>query len=400
MRLIAPGLPFLAITSGGTLLIRSDGSPRFALFCSMAGVALNFVLDYLFLFPLNMGIAGAALATVTGQIVSALLVVGYMLRFRTGKLERTHFAVTSQKITQIISIGAAGSLNQAAMFVMNLVLNSSLSHYGALSPYGGSEALAAAGVVTKINFLFYSTTVGCAIGGQPIMGFNYGAGKYDRVKETFFLMLRYVLTIGAVETACFWLFPHQILALFGSGAGGYEEFALRYMHEFMLLVILAGILPISMNTMVSIKRPRNGVIISLSKQLGDAKATAEGVRSFLSAFVRSMPTGKQNTFANRTLPSAVLVALRDDQPVNGVSAFEEPVTPREGVSISHQAEDALAKKLGEFSKAYGDAPVDSWWCALDGGTDALREFGSEVTLPNMLEEVSARVLDVVQAGEE
>ena len=104
MRLIAPGLPFLAITSGGTLLIRSDGSPRFALFCSMAGVALNFVLDYLFLFPLNMGIAGAALATVTGQIVSALLVVGYMLRFRTGKLERTHFAVTSQKITQIISI--------------------------------------------------------------------------------------------------------------------------------------------------------------------------------------------------------------------------------------------------------------------------------------------------------
>ena len=139
---------------------------------------------------------------------------------------------------------------------------------------------------------------------------------------------------------------------------------------------------------------------SLSKQLGDAKATAEGVRSFLSAFVRSMPTGKQNTFANRTLPSAVLVALRNDQPVNGVSAFEEPVAPREGVSISHQAEDALARKLGEFSKAYGDAPVDSWWCALDGGTDALREFGSEVTIPQMLEEASARVLDVVQAGEE
>ena len=135
-----------------------------------------------------MGIAGAALATVTGQIVSALLVAGYMLRFKTGKLERAHFAVTSQKITQIISIGAAGSLNQAAMFVMNLVLNSSLSHYGALSPYGGSEALAAAGVVTKVNFLFYSTIVGCSIGGQPIMGFNFGAGKYDRVKQTSLLM--------------------------------------------------------------------------------------------------------------------------------------------------------------------------------------------------------------------
>ena len=267
MRLIAPGLPFLAITSGGTLLIRSDGSPRFALLCSMAGVALNFVLDYLFLFPLNMGIAGAALATVTGQIVSALLAAGYMLRFRTGKLERRHFALTSQKITQITSIGAAGSLNQAAMFVMNLVLNSSLSHYGALSPYGGSEALAAAGVVTKVNFLFYSTIIGCSIGGQPIMGFNFGAGNYDRVKKTSLLVFRYAFFIGAVETACFWLFPRQILSLFGGGAGGYEEFALRYMHEFMLLVVLAGVLPVSMNTMVSIKRPRNGIIISLSKQL-------------------------------------------------------------------------------------------------------------------------------------
>ena len=267
MRLIAPGLPFLAITSGGTLLIRSDGSPRYALFCSMAGVALNFVLDYLFLFPLNMGIAGAALATVTGQVVSALLVAGYMVRFRTGKLERRHFTVTRQKIAQITSIGAAGSLNQAAMFVMNLVLNSSLSHYGALSPYGGSEALAAAGIVTKVNFLFYSTIVGCSIGGQPIMGFNFGAGNYDRVKKTSILMFRYAFFIGAVETACFWLFPYQILSLFGGGAGGYEEFALRYMHEFMLLVVLAGVLPVSMNTMVSIKRPKNGIIISLSKQL-------------------------------------------------------------------------------------------------------------------------------------
>ena len=267
MRLIAPGLPFLAITSGGTLLIRSDGSPRYALFCSMAGVALNFVLDYLFLFPLNMGIAGAALATVTGQVVSALLVAGYMVRFRTGKLERRHFTVTRQKIAQITSIGAAGSLNQAAMFVMNLVLNSSLSHYGALSPYGGSEALAAAGIVTKVNFLFYSTIVGCSIGGQPIMGFNFGAGNYDRVKKTSILMFRYAFFIGAVETACFWLFPYQILSLFGGGAGGYEEFALRYMHEFMLLVVLAGVLPVSMNTMVSIKQPRKGIIISLSKQL-------------------------------------------------------------------------------------------------------------------------------------
>ena len=166
-----------------------------------------------------------------------------------------------------MSIGAAGSLNQAAMLVMNLVLNSSLSHYGALSEYGGSEALAAAGVVTKVNFLFYSTIIGCSIGGQPIMGFNFGARNYKRVKETAYMIYRYAFVIGALETLCFWLFPYQILSLFGSSAGGYEAFALRYMHEFMLLVILAGVLPVSMNAMVSIKKPINGIIISLSKQL-------------------------------------------------------------------------------------------------------------------------------------
>ena len=267
MKLVAPGLPFLALTSGGTLLIRSDGSPRYALICSMSGVALNFVLDYLFLFPMNMGIAGAALATVMGQVLSALMVAAYMLHFRTGRLRQAHFAVSGSRFRQITSIGAAGSLNQAAMLVMNLVLNSSLRYYGSQSVYGGSEALAAAGVVTKVNFLFYSTIIGCSIGGQPIMGFNFGARNYERVKQTAYLVFTYAFVIGAVETACFWLFPEQILRLFGDSAGGYQAFALRYMHEFMLLIILAGVLPVAMNAMVSIRQPLKGVIISLSKQL-------------------------------------------------------------------------------------------------------------------------------------
>ncbi|MBR5046759.1 MAG: MATE family efflux transporter, partial [Eubacterium sp.] len=267
MRIIAIGLPFLALTAGGTLLVRSDGSPRYALICSMSGVALNFILDYLFLFPLNMGIAGAALATILGQILSAVMVVVYMFRFKTGQFRMNHLSIRGENLKQIIRIGAAPSINQAAMMVMNLVLNSSLRHYGALSSYGASEALAAAGVVTKVNFLFYSTIIGCGIGAQPILGFNYGAKKYRRVTDTYFLTLRYALSVGALETLCFWLFPHQILSLFGSGAGGYEAFALRYMHVFMLLVILTGIPPISMHIMTSVGKGNRGVIISLSKQI-------------------------------------------------------------------------------------------------------------------------------------
>ena len=267
IRIIAVGVPFLALTAGGTLLIRSDGSPRYALVCSLSGVVLNFLLDWLFLYPLHMGIAGAALATILGQILSAVLVLAYMFRFKTGRFEARHFRLTGRKLRQIAAIGAAPSVNQAAMMVMNLVLNSALRRYGELSVYGGSEALAAAGVVTKVNFLFYSTIIGCGIGGQPILGFNYGAKKYRRVTQTYFATLRYALIVGAVETLCFWLFPRPILHLFGSGAGGYEEFALRYMHEFMLLIVLAGIPPISMHVMTSTGKGRRGILISLSKQL-------------------------------------------------------------------------------------------------------------------------------------
>ena len=266
MRIIAVGLPFLAITSGGTLLVRSDGSPRYALWCSLSGVLLNFVLDWLFLFPLGMGIAGAAWATVIGQMVSAVLLVIYLFRFKTGKLERRHFRVTWERTKRIAAIGAAASFNQAAMTVMNTVRNNTLRKYGALSVYGASEALAAAGVVYKVNHLFYSTIIGCGVGASPIMSFNYGAKKYSRVTEAYKLVLRYALIVGAVETAVFWLFPDQIMQLFGSGAEGYRDFAVRYMHEFMLMVIIAGVPTISMHVMTAVGKAKRGILISLSKQ--------------------------------------------------------------------------------------------------------------------------------------
>ena len=266
MRIIAVGLPFLAITSGGTLLVRSDGSPRYALWCSLSGVLLNFVLDWLFLFPLGMGIAGAAWATVIGQVVSAVLLVIYLFRFKTGKLERRHFRVTWERTKRIAAIGAAASFNQAAMMLMNTVRNNTLRKYGALSVYGASEALAASGVVHKVNHLFYSTIIGCGVGASPIMSFNYGAKKYKRVMETYKLILRYALIVGAVETAVFWLFPDQILRLFGSGAAGYRDFAVRFMHEFMLMVIVAGVPTASMHVMTAVGKAKRGILISLSKQ--------------------------------------------------------------------------------------------------------------------------------------
>ncbi len=267
IRIIAVGMPFLALTSGGTLLVRSDGIPRYALWCSLSGVLLNFVLDWLFLFPLGMGVAGAALATVLGQILSALLLMRYLLHFKTGRLERRHFRVSRARLGQIAAIGAAASFNQAAMMVMNTVRNNVLRKYGALSIYGASEALAASGVVYKVNHLFYSTVIGCGTGASPIMSFNYGARKYRRVMKTYSLILRYALIVGVAETVIFWLFPDPILRLFGSGALGYRDFALRYMHIFMLLVVIQGVPTASMHVMTAVGKAKRGILISLSKQV-------------------------------------------------------------------------------------------------------------------------------------
>lgn len=128
-------------------------------------------------------------------------------------------------------------------------------------------------------------------------------------------------------------------------------------------------------------------VTSLFDQLGDVTAAAEGTRAFVEAFVRSMPTGKQNTFANRTLPGAVLVAVRDDQPVNGVTAFESPVRAKADSSITHQAEEKLAEELMRIAETYGSAPLRTWWTAVDGGGDALSRFGEMADFPSMLDDI-------------
>lgn len=135
---------------------------------------------------------------------------------------------------------------------------------------------------------------------------------------------------------------------------------------------------------------------SLCDQLGDVAAAAEGARAFARAFVESMPTGKQNTFANRTLPSAVLVALRKEQPINGVAAFEDPVLPIEGTSISVQAEQRLARHLNEVADTYGQQPAKAWWFAVDGGDDDLQKFGQRVSCPELYSAISDSVRDVLK----
>ena len=267
LRITALGIPFLLLTNGGTLLIRADGSPRYTLLCSIVGVGTNILLDFLFLYPLGMGVEGSALATILGQILSAVLVVRYLGHMKTGKLKKEDFAIRKDRVGDMVKIGAAASLNQVAMLLSQVVQNSSLRHYGDLSVYGSSEVLAAAGVVAKVNMIFYSVIIGFSIGCEPIMGFNYGARQFDRVRETYRKTLLFVVIIGVVEFACFWLFPNQLLSVFGEGTAAYGAFAVRYMHIFLFMVAINGVAPVTMNMLSSTGNAKRGAIISLTRQI-------------------------------------------------------------------------------------------------------------------------------------
>ena len=267
LRITALGIPFLLLTNGGTLLIRADGSPRYTLLCSVVGVGTNILLDFLFLYPLGMGVEGAALATILGQILSAVLVIRYLGHMKTGNLKKEDFAIRKDWVGDMVKIGAAASLNQVAMLLSQVVQNSSLRHYGDLSVYGSSEVLAAAGVVAKVNMIFYSVIIGFSIGCEPIMGFNYGARQFDRVRETYRKTLLFVVIIGVVEFACFWLFPNQLLSVFGEGTAAYGAFAVRYMHIFLFMVAINGVAPVTMNMLSSTGNAKRGTIISLTRQI-------------------------------------------------------------------------------------------------------------------------------------
>ena len=201
-RITAFGFPFLIANTGMSKLILADGSPRYSMISMLAGAIVNTILDPLFIFVFNMGMTGAALATITGQIISFSISLRYMFHFKTIKLSRESFIVSAAHCKKIFILGASACFNQIAMTVVQIVMNNTLSHYGAQSIYGGDIPLACAGIITKVNMIFMSFVIGISQGTQPVIGFNYGAKKNDRVKAG----IRFITLIGCAYTLIVWAF--------------------------------------------------------------------------------------------------------------------------------------------------------------------------------------------------
>ena len=266
-RITSIGFPFLIVTIGGSNLIRADGSPKFSMLCNLVGAIVNTILDPLFIFVFHMGKAGAALATITGQILSFALVVFYLRGFKTLPLSLSDLKPNMACWARIAALGATPAFNQVAMMVVQIVMNNTLTYYGSNSVYGSDIPLACAGIISKVNMLFFSFVIGISQGLQPIVSFNFGAQKYDRVKDAYKKAVFAATAISIVAFLCFQLFPRQIIGIFGSGSEEYLHFAERYFRIFLFFTFLNGIQPVSSNFFTSIGAPKKGIFLSLTRQI-------------------------------------------------------------------------------------------------------------------------------------
>ncbi|MDR1514470.1 MAG: MATE family efflux transporter [Synergistaceae bacterium] len=265
--IISLGIPFMIMSIGCTHLIRADGSPRYSMICNVTGAVMNVILNSVLMFGLDMGIAGAAWGTVISQFISWLMAVRYISGYKSAPLVKNYFIPRLSKLAKIASLGAAASFNQLSMMCVQVTLNNVLTHYGALSAYGANIPLAASGIITKVNMVFISVVVGLAQGGQPIIGFNYGARNYARVKRTFRILISVSTGLSFVVFVCFQLFPTGIISLFGSGSGEYYRFVERYFRIFLFMTVANGVQPLTSNFFTSIGKATRGIFISLTRQI-------------------------------------------------------------------------------------------------------------------------------------
>ena len=266
-RIVGLGFPFSIIAAGGGHLIRADGRPKMTMIVNIVGAVINVVLDALFVFVFQWGMAGAAWATVIGQVISGAMAIYCILHAKTADMKKEHFIPRGKHLVRVMSLGTAPCTNQLAMMVVQIVMNKSLKYYGSLSVYGEAIPIACAGIITKVNQVYFAFIIGISQGLQPIVSFNYGSRQYKRVKEAVLLAAKVGFGLSLVAFALFQLAPRQIISIFGNGSEEYFRFAESYFRIFLFFTFLNFMQPITSNLFTSIGKPKVGMFLSLTRQI-------------------------------------------------------------------------------------------------------------------------------------
>ena len=244
LRIICYGLPFYIIGQGLNASIRSDGSPKYAMFATIIGAVSNIILDPIFIFVFKMSVKGAAIATIIGQILTFIASIVYLIKPKLFKVTKQSIKPNKEILKKIISLGLASLITQLAIVIIIAVANNLVGKYGYMTiastgiAYGVVTPLAVIGICMKVFGIVVSIVIGVSLGGMPIIGYNIGAGNIKRVKETIKYILITNLIIGLIAFILFELFPTLIINIFGNGnSTEYLEYA-----RYCLNIFLGGII--------------------------------------------------------------------------------------------------------------------------------------------------------------
>lgn len=262
MRIILSGAVFQGIAFTMNNFIRAEGNPKIAMATMLIGAILNIILDPIFIFKFNMGIRGAAIATIISQIISALWVLRYFFGGKSMlKIRRHNLKIQFTIVKDIVAIGSAPFAMQVASSILNVIMLNSLGNYG------GDLAISAISAINSIAMFILMPVFGINQGAQPIIGYNYGARQFDRVKET----LKYaifaatcIVTTGFIISR---IFASELIGVFGKDNREFIEIGTEGLHIFLLMFPIVGFQIVSSNYFQATGKPKQAMLLSLSRQV-------------------------------------------------------------------------------------------------------------------------------------
>ena len=302
---ITVGIPFYMFGQAMNPVIRSDGSPKFAMISTLAGAVMNIILDPIFIFAFKWGMMGAAVATILGQILTAALAVWYLFHMKAVKLEKSSFGLHLRLAKQYLALGMTSFLSQISLVASMMAINNMIQKYGAQDavfalPQFAQIPMAVVGIVMKFFQIVISIAVGLAAGCIPVVGFNVGAGRYDRVKALFTRLLICEAAVGAVALVIVEFFPQQLIGIFGAAneSEAYTTFAIKAFRTYLCMMPLATVNKGTFIFLQSVGKAFASTMISLIREVvfGVGFALLLPLRFGLDGVLYSMPVSDVLTF--------------------------------------------------------------------------------------------------------
>ncbi|MBQ9234743.1 MAG: MATE family efflux transporter [Lachnospiraceae bacterium] len=271
---ITLGIPFYVFGQAMNPVIRSDGSPKFAMFSTVIGAIVNIIFDPIFIYGTKWGMMGAAIATDMGQIVTVVLSVWYLIHMKEIKLDKESFKLDGKLVKRFIPLGVTSLLSQISLVAAMAAINNMIRKYGALDEIFSQEQyaqipMAVVGIVMKFFQIVISIAVGMAAGCIPVVGYNVGAGRKDRVKVLFKLLLKCEAILGAVALLIVEFLPKQLIGIFGASNEStyYTDFAIKSFRIYLCMMVLATVNKGTFIFLQAVGKAKESTIISMAREI-------------------------------------------------------------------------------------------------------------------------------------